>query len=173
MFVGGLLFNLVGTGRERAAAVPIDEAINRFAVLPLFVLVGATLPWQSWFDLGWQAVALALAVLLLRRLPILLLLRRPLRLQTRDALYLGWFGPVGVSALFYLTMEAKPMGVNETVLAAGSLVLAASTIAFGLSGAGGRKLYVKAADERRPQMTANRRSEPTRITHLVQLSLKV
>lgn len=143
VFVGGLAFNVVGTGQERAAAVPIDEAINRFAVLPLFVLLGAVLPWQSWADLGWRAVALAVCVLLLRRLPILLLLRRPLRLSTPDALYLGWFGPVGVSALFYLTMEADRVGVDETVLAAGSLVLVVSTVAFGVSGVAGRVLYAR------------------------------
>ncbi|MGV0604001.1 cation:proton antiporter [Mycolicibacterium sp. XJ1904] len=146
VFVGGLVFNAVGTGRERAAEVSIDEAVNRFAVLPLFVLVGATLPWQSWLDLGWRAVALALAVLLLRRIPILLVLGRPLRLRIRDSLYLGWFGPVGVSALFYLTLEADRMGVDETVLGAGSLVLVVSTVAFGLSGAGGRKLYAGSAE---------------------------
>lgn len=146
VFVGGLVFNAVGTGRERAAEVSIDEAVNRFAVLPLFVLVGATLPWRSWLDLGWRAVALALAVLLLRRIPILLVLGRPLRLKIRDSLYLGWFGPVGVSALFYLTLEADRMGVDETVLSAGSLVLVVSTVAFGLSGAGGRKLYAGSAE---------------------------
>ncbi|HEX2211985.1 MAG TPA: cation:proton antiporter [Mycobacterium sp.] len=145
VFVGGLLFNVAGTGDERAAEVPIDEAINRFVVLPLFVLLGAALPWQAWGELGWNGVALAVGVLLLRRLPILLLLRRPLRLSTPDALYLGWFGPVGVSALFYLTMEADRMGVDETVLAAGSLVLVASTVAFGVSGVAGRALYAKAA----------------------------
>jgi sodium/hydrogen antiporter len=145
VFVGGLLFNVAGTGRERAAEVPIDEAINRFAVLPLFVLLGAALPWQSWGELGWRGAALAAGVLLLRRLPILLLLRRPLRLPVPDALYLGWFGPVGVSALFYLTMEADRMKVDETVLAAGSLVLVASTVAFGISGVAGRILYAKAA----------------------------
>lgn len=145
VFVGGLVFNVVGTGAEREAEVPIDEAINRFAVLPLFVLVGATLPWRAWFDLGWPAGVLALSVLVLRRIPILLVLRRPLRLQPRDALYLGWFGPVGVSALFYLTMEADRTHLDERVLAAGSLVLVVSTIAFGLSGVAGRTLYVKAA----------------------------
>lgn len=150
VFVGGLLFNVVGTGQERAAAVPIDEAINRFAVLPLFVLLGAVLPWQSWADLGWRAVVLAVCVLLLRRLPILLLLRRPLRLSTPDALYLGWFGPVGVSALFYLTMEADRVGVDETVLAAGSLVLVVSTVAFGLSGVAGRVLYARTTREASP-----------------------
>lgn len=146
VFVGGLVFNMVGTGRERAAEVSIDEAVNRFAVLPLFVLLGVALPWDTWAELGWRAVVLAVAILLLRRIPILLLLRRPLRLRTRDALYLGWFGPVGVSALFYLTLEAERIGVDETVLGAGFLVLVVSTIAFGLSGVAGRTLYVKAAD---------------------------
>ncbi|MGV0642502.1 cation:proton antiporter [Mycolicibacterium sp. XJ2546] len=145
VFVGGLVFNAVGSGRERAMEVSIDEAINRFAVMPLFVLVGITLPWQAWFELGWPAVLLAVGVLLLRRIPILLVLQRPLRLRVRDALYLGWFGPVGVSALFYLTLESERAGVNETVLAAGYLVLVMSTIAFGLSGAPGRALYVSAA----------------------------
>ncbi|MGV0872651.1 cation:proton antiporter domain-containing protein [Mycolicibacterium sp. XJ879] len=145
VFVGGLVFNAVGSGRERAMEVSIDEAINRFAVMPLFVLVGITLPWQAWFELGWPAVLLAVGVLLLRRIPILLVLQRPLRLRVRDALYLGWFGPVGVSALFYLTLESERAGVNESVLAAGYLVLVMSTIAFGLSGAPGRALYVSAA----------------------------
>lgn len=52
--------------------MPIDEAINRFAVLPLFVLVGAALPWHEWREFGWQGSALVLAVLLLRRMPIVL-----------------------------------------------------------------------------------------------------
>lgn len=60
-----------------------------------------------------------LAVLLLRRLPVLLLLKRPLHLGWPDALYLGWFGPVGVSAVFYLTLEAKELGLPETVMGSG------------------------------------------------------
>ncbi|CAA0096599.1 Na(+)/H(+) antiporter NhaG [Mycolicibacterium vanbaalenii] len=141
VFVGGVAFNIVGTGRERASEVSIDEAINRFAVLPLFVLFGAALPWQQWAELGWQGGVLVLAVLALRRIPIVLLMKRPLALRLPDALYLGWFGPVGVAALFYLTLEAERLGANEQVLAAGSLVLAGSTIAFGLTGVAGRALY--------------------------------
>lgn len=144
VFVGGVVFNIVSTGAERASEVPIDEAVNRFAVLPLFVLFGATLPWQQWGELGWPAVVLAIAILVLRRVPILLLTKRILRLRTPDALYLGWFGPVGVSALFYLTLEAERVGADPTVLAAGSLVLACSTITFGVTAVLGRKLYVRA-----------------------------
>ncbi|MGA4688691.1 cation:proton antiporter [Rhodococcus sp. AB351] len=148
VFVGGLAFNLVGTGAERAAEVEIDEAVNRFVVLPLFFLLGAALPWQQWAQLGWTAPALVVAVLLLRRIPIVLLLRRPLHLPLPDAVYLGWFGPVGVSALFYLTMEAERLGVDDAVLGAGTLVLTASTVAFGLTAAAGRNLYVRAVTGR-------------------------
>ena len=144
VFVGGVVFNIVGTGSERASEVPIDEAVNRFAVLPLFVLFGAALPWHQWRELGWPGAVLVVAVLALRRIPIVLLLKRPLRLRTPDALYLGWFGPVGVSALFYLTLEAERRVADQGVLAAGSLVLACSTVAFGVSGVLGRALYRRA-----------------------------
>lgn len=140
-FVAGLAFNLTSTGGERTAEVEIDEAINRFAVLPMFVLLGATIPWTVWRELGWAAVLLALAVLLLRRLPVLLLLKRPLHLGWPDALYLGWFGPVGVSAVFYLTLEARELGLPESVMGAGIMVVAASTVAHGLTSAPGRLLY--------------------------------
>lgn len=141
VFVGGLVFNLVSTGADRTAELSIDEAVNRFAVLPLFVVLGAVLPWSAWRDFGWSGPALAAAILLLRRLPVLLLLARPLGLRLSDALYLGWFGPIGVSALFYLTLEAERLHVPEVVLATGSLVLVASTVVHGLSGAPARAWF--------------------------------
>jgi NhaP-type Na+/H+ or K+/H+ antiporter len=135
--------------------VPIDEAVNRFLVLPLFIGIGAALPWAAWADLGWRGVLLAGAVLLLRRLPILVALRRPLRLGWPDALYLGWFGPIGVSALFYLALEAKRLGADPTVLAAGSLVVVASVVVHGVTAAPGRAAYRAATrHESRPATSA-------------------
>lgn len=159
VFIGGLTFNAVGTGAERTSEVEIDEAVNRFVVLPLFVLLGAALPWQLWDQLDWKAPALVITVLVLRRVPIVLLLRRPLHLALPDALYLGWFGPVGVSALFYLTLEADRLGVDDAVLGAGTLVLTASTVAFGLTAAAGRSLFVRAVARRgtRALMTGDKR----------------
>lgn len=141
VFVAGLAFNAIGSRDERVRNMELDETINRFLVLPLFVVFGAALPWQSWFELGWPGLVLALAVLLLRRLPILLLMARPLRLGWTDALYLGWFGPIGVSALFYLTLAADRIDLDPVVLSAGSLIVAASTVAHGLSTSPGRIAY--------------------------------
>jgi sodium/hydrogen antiporter len=146
VFAAGLAFNLVSTGRERTSEVEIDEAVNRFAVLPMFVLVGATIPWSAWGELGWAGPALVVAVLLLRRIPILLLLKRPLRLGWADAIYLGWFGPVGVAALFYLTLEATRIGLPTDVLAAGTMVVVASTVAHGVTAAPGRVVYRRATE---------------------------
>jgi NhaP-type Na+/H+ or K+/H+ antiporter len=145
VFVCGLVFNLVGTGRERSADQPIDEAVNRFAVLPLFVVLGTALPWQAWGDLSWRAPALVAGVLLLRRLPVLLALRRPLGLGRADAAYLGWFGPIGVSALLYMTLEAQRLELDPLVITAGTLVVAANTVVHGLTSAPGRVLYRAAA----------------------------
>jgi NhaP-type Na+/H+ or K+/H+ antiporter len=145
VFVCGLVFNRVSTGADRTDDAPIDEAVNRFAVLPLFLALGVVLPWSAWTDLGWAGVLLVVTVLLLRRLPVVWLLRRPLRLGRPDAAFLGWFGPIGVSALFYLTLEHERMQVDPVVLAAGSLVVAASTLVHGISGSPGRVLYRGAA----------------------------
>lgn len=140
-FVAGLAYNVVSTGAERETEVQIDEAVNQFAVLPFFVVLGAMIPWGEWGGLGWSGVALAVAVLVLRRLPLVLALARPLGMRLHSAAFLGWFGPVGVAAVFYLTMEAEYGSEHPEILAAGSLVVVASTLAHGLSSAPGRALF--------------------------------
>ncbi|MEI7032744.1 cation:proton antiporter [Streptomyces pratensis] len=145
VFVAGLAFNATSSIGERTDENKIDEAVNRFAVLPLFTALGAMIPWEEWGELGWgPGLALVLGVLALRRLPVVLALKRPLSLRWRDALFLGWFGPIGVSALFYLTMEAHRLGPDPRVLAAGTLVVVASTVAHGVTTTPGLAAYRKA-----------------------------
>ena len=52
----------------------MDEAVNGFFVLPIFVLLGLALPWGAWVDLGRKGPALAGLILLFRRLPWVLAL---------------------------------------------------------------------------------------------------
>jgi len=142
VFVAGLAYNRwIGEG-ERGAQDNIDEAINRYAVLPLFLFLGAVLPWQDWAAFGPAAAAAFIAaVLLLRRLPLVLALALPLGLRARDAVFTGWFGPMGVSAVFYLAHSIDRGGEDPRLFAAGTLAVAASVLAFGVSAAPGLRAY--------------------------------
>lgn len=148
VFVAGLAYNLVGSrevGTEdaRTAQDRVDEAVNRYAVLPLFLLVGAVLPWSDWSDLGAPVIALVIGVLLLRRLPLVVALARPLGIRARDAVFSGWFGPIGLSAVFYLAY-AREEGVHDPrVFAIGSLVIAVSVVVFGVTASPGRRAYAR------------------------------
>jgi len=93
-------------------------------------------------ELGWAGALLALAGLLLKRLPAVLALKPLLGRvgRTRDALFLGWFGPIGVAALFYANLAVRESGVEEA-WTAGSLVICASILAHGLSATPLTRLY--------------------------------
>ena len=143
VFVTGLAYNHVLNRGERQSEQNIDEAMNRYLVLPLFFLLGVELPWREWLALGWAGLGFAVAVLLLRRPPVLLALTKPLGLRLRDSLFLGWFGPIGVSAIFYLA-HAEHQGVHDPRLwAAGTLVVVASTLAHGVTSAPFRHSYAR------------------------------
>ncbi|GAA4749803.1 cation:proton antiporter [Modestobacter marinus] len=145
VFVAGLAYNFAVGQDEVGPQNTIDEGINRYLVLPLFLLLGILLPWSEWADLGWAALVFPVAVLLLRRPPVLLALMRPLGLQLRDAVFLGWFGPIGVSALFYLSFSEEEGVTDPRLWAAGTLVVVASTVAHGITSAPGRRIYRRVA----------------------------
>ncbi|MBQ1023764.1 sodium:proton antiporter [Micromonospora sp. C95] len=143
VFVAGLAYNAVVGGRSRASQQRLDDALTRYLVLPLFFLLGVEVPWHDWVDLGWPVVAFAVAVLLLRRLPVVLALQPLLGMSWRSTVFLGWFGPIGVSALFYLT-HSQENGVADTRLwAAGSLAVVASTVVHGVTATPGRRWYAR------------------------------
>ncbi|PZF90089.1 hypothetical protein C1I99_24850 [Micromonospora deserti] len=129
----GLAYNGVIGDESRASEQELDDALTRYLVLPLFFLLGVEVPWRDWLDLGWLAFAFAVAVLLLRRLPVVLALRPALNMPWRDVVFLGWFGPVGVSALFYLAYSAEEGARDPRLWTAGSLVVVLSTVAHGVT----------------------------------------
>ena len=142
VFAAGIAFNLaIGTGTEERED-QIDEAVNRFFVLPIFVLLGLSLPWGEWADLGWKGPVLAGLILLLRRPPWVLLLsgRVPGMRGAQDGLFAGWFGPVGVAALYYSALSEKLVGLEEAWVV-GSLVISASVLVHGVSAAPLTRLY--------------------------------
>jgi sodium/hydrogen antiporter len=137
VFVAGLAFNATISGEDRRTEELVDESVHRLLILPLFVLLGTTLPWADWRHLGIGGVGLVVGVLLLRRVPWVLLLRRPLRYRAVDAVWLGWFGPIGVAAVYYLTTLVQRGVAEPVVYASGILVVVASTVAHGVTASWG------------------------------------
>lgn len=78
----------------------------------MFVIFGIALPISDWVRLGWPLLALAVLILLVRRPPVVALIRPALRgrLNARDIAYLGWFGPVGIAAIYYATLARAHVG---------------------------------------------------------------
>ncbi|WP_289017197.1 cation:proton antiporter [uncultured Ornithinimicrobium sp.] len=143
VFVAGLTYNRFAGSSPREKQDAVDEGVNKYAVLPLVAVLGVVLPWETWVEWGWRAVVFAVLVLLVRRLPFLLALRRPLGLAPHQAGFMGFFGPMGISALFYLA-HARHEGVDDPALwGAVTLVVAVSVVVFGVSGVPGRKTYAR------------------------------
>lgn len=76
------------------------------------------------------------------RLPALLILRPLLSPQNawRSILFLGWFGPIGVAALFYAMLMVRKAGFHQA-WEVGSLVVFASVVVHGVTSTPGSKLY--------------------------------
>ena len=112
-----------------------SEALGRFFDLPVMILFGAAIPWSAWANMGWSAPGMALAVLLLRRIPAWLLLRRwlPWNRDARSALFAGWFGPIGAAALFYAMVIRDETG-STALWPAIALAIGASVLAHGITG---------------------------------------
>lgn len=74
----------------------------------IFMWYGAVCPWHQFLANDvvplYRLVSLGILVLLLRRLPWVFALHRriPQIEQVRQAIFVGFFGPIGVSAIFYL-----------------------------------------------------------------------
>lgn len=134
VFVAGMVLDLRRTQVEEEEQ-HVQETLKQAFHVPAFVLLGAALPWAKWAEMGWmRAVLLVVAVLLLRRLPAILLLKRftPQIRHWDEALFVGWFGPVGVAALYYAAVAHKHAHLEQAWVV-GSLIIFASILAHGVT----------------------------------------
>jgi sodium/hydrogen antiporter len=96
-------------------------------------------------------------VLLLRRPPVWLLLQPllPSLRDRREAFFNGWFGPIGIAALFYAA-EASQITNLDQVWTIGSLVVFGSILVHGISATPlirryGRLIALRRSPERTPE----------------------
>lgn len=135
VFIAGIAFSFKARAGERVQEENIQEAVNRFFTLPIFLLIGLALPWAEWVELGWSGILFAIGVLLFRRFPVWMLLSgfSP-GLRRREMAFAGWFGPVGIAALYYALHAEKETG-NALVWPLATLVICTSVVAHGFTAA--------------------------------------
>lgn len=134
VFVAGIAYNWRADPQDEAREQRVEEVFDRLFTIPVFVLFGMALPWGGWLALGWRGPALVGGVLLFRRLPMILAFRRFVPPLDRPAasLFVGWFGPLGIAAVFYALLAMKETG-TDLVWHAASLVVAGSVLVHGLT----------------------------------------
>ena len=100
---------------EETGGSGMQEAADLIFNFSFFVLFGAILPWhriEQVAQLGYLWWV-CLGILLLRRIPWVWAVSRwiPELKNEREVLFTGWFGPMGVGAIFYslLVRDASPL----------------------------------------------------------------
>ncbi|KAH8719339.1 Na/H antiporter [Phaeosphaeriaceae sp. PMI808] len=107
-FIAGNTFTWDDWFRQETKHDSLQPIMDFLLNIAVFMWLGAVCPWEKFFSKeiipSYRLVLLGVLVLLLRRLPVIIAMRRqiPQIHHFHHALIMGFFGPIGVSAIFYL-----------------------------------------------------------------------
>ncbi|KAF9941405.1 hypothetical protein BGZ65_003702 [Modicella reniformis] len=116
VFIAGNVFAWDDWFSNEIAEAHIQEVIDMLLNLVCFVYVGASIPFSGFHDLilelsVWRLIVLAIVILIFRRMPFVMAMRRfiPALTTYREAAFAGWFGPIGVGAVYLSKVAATMM----------------------------------------------------------------
>src|ERR1700761_2515126 len=109
-FIAGSVFNWDDWFRRETEDDSLQPTIDMLLNVAIFMWYGAVCPWHKFLANDiipiFRLVPLGIMVLLFRRLPMVLLFHKFKLIHQIDdirrALFAGFFGPIGVSAMYYL-----------------------------------------------------------------------
>lgn len=107
-FVAGNIFTWDDWFRLETLDDSLQPTIDMLLNVTVFMWYGAVCPWHSFVSNGvipvYRLIVLSILILLFRRLPFVLSLHKliPQIERLRQAIFMGFFGPIGCSAIFYL-----------------------------------------------------------------------
>jgi hypothetical protein len=112
-FIAGNVFTWDDWFRLETMDDSLQPTIDMLLNVAIFMWFGAVCPWHSFLannvvDIG-RLIALGVLVLLLRRLPMVLAFHTKINQidDLKRAGFMGFFGPIGVSAVFYLYVSRQ------------------------------------------------------------------
>ncbi|KDN49702.1 hypothetical protein RSAG8_01767, partial [Rhizoctonia solani AG-8 WAC10335] len=113
-FIAGNSFSWDDRQRIAAEDAGFQDIIDMLLNAAIFMYIGAIMPWYAYDDpitgiVPWRIVVLAVCVLFFRRLPWVVAIYKtiPVISSLNEAIFVGWFGPIGVSAIFYVQVALE------------------------------------------------------------------
>jgi len=119
-FVAGNSFTWDDRYRIRSEESDVQDILDMLLNNAAFLYLGLIIPWNAYTNVGdgltpWRVVVLAILVLLLRRPPWVMASFRiiPALSNWKEAAFTGWFGPIGVGAIFYGQVALRELPNDE------------------------------------------------------------
>ncbi|KAF1844591.1 uncharacterized protein K460DRAFT_365530 [Cucurbitaria berberidis CBS 394.84] len=112
-FIAGNTFTWDDWFRLETLDDSFQPTIDMLLNVSIFIWFGAVCPWAEFYHNNvipiYRLVFLGILVLLLRRPPIIFAMHKHIHQieEKRQALFVGFFGPIGVSAIFYLYVSLE------------------------------------------------------------------
>lgn len=112
-FVAGNAFTWDDWFRVETEEHAVQDVIDLLLNSAVFLYIGAIMPWGEfgnfWDISPWRLVVLGLAIVLLRRPPWVLAMYKfiPTTHNLREGAFTGYFGCIGVSAIFYVQVALE------------------------------------------------------------------
>ncbi|KAK9484631.1 Cation/H+ exchanger [Lipomyces starkeyi] len=108
-FVAGNVFTWDDWFRVETEHDSLQSSLDMILNVAMFTWLGTIIPWAEFNTQEipvWRFIVMALAIIAFRRLPAVLVMYKSIpRIETlREAIFTGFFGPIGVGAVFYLSV---------------------------------------------------------------------
>ncbi|KAL5040142.1 Na+/H+ antiporter [Batrachochytrium dendrobatidis] len=143
-FVVGAILSWDDWFNRQIEETHIQEVLDALINMSFFIVFGTLIPWHEYTAVEgvlsiWRMILVALWLVLLRRLPIVVLLSRwmPALKNQKEVFFCGWFGPIGVGALFYcmiaviyLQIDYKPLFPIVAFMVLSSIVLHGGSVSL-------------------------------------------
>lgn len=120
-FVAGNSFTWDDWFRLSSEEHDFQEILDMLLNAAIFMYIGMIIPWHDYSDeaiglSGWRVVVLGIMVILLRRLPWVMALYKaiPVLRSFKESIFVGWFGPIGVGAVYYIEVALRAVPDDDT-----------------------------------------------------------
>lgn len=99
--------------RQETLDDSLQPTIDMLLNVTVFIWFGAVCPWNLFAHNSviplWRLVLLGITVLIFRRIPVVMAMHKHIHQieELKQAWFVGFFGPIGVSAIFYLYVSLE------------------------------------------------------------------